>query len=224
VTVRVVCISREPGADGESVGRIVSERLGLQYVDEEVIARAAERGGVDAAQLADAEQRKSRLLRVVEVLSDMGSGSGIVGAEPAPARMEREDTHRELIREVVEEIGGEGNAVIVAHAASMALSGREGMLRVLITASPEVRIRRLAETEGSREQAAKVVKEGEAARASYFKRFYSIDRELPTHYDLVVNTDALEPEQAAEIIVHAANVAGGPNWQPGISRPEPDSS
>jgi len=46
------------------------------------------------------------------------------------------------------------NAVIVAHAASMALSGREGMLRVLITASPEVRIQRLTATEGRHERAA----------------------------------------------------------------------
>jgi hypothetical protein len=61
----------------------VAERLGLRYVDEEVIARAAERGGVEPGQLADAEQRKSRLLRVVELLTDMGTGSGIVGAEPS---------------------------------------------------------------------------------------------------------------------------------------------
>lgn len=220
MTVRVVCISREPGAEGESVGRIVSERLGLQYVDEEVISRAAERGGVDAAQLADAEQRKSRLLRVVEMLSDMGSASGVVGAEPAPVRSEREDLHRDLIRGVVEEIAGEGNAVIVAHAASMALSGRDGMLRVLVTASPEVRVRRLTESEGGEDQAAKLVREGDAARAAYFKRFYSIDRELPTHYDLVVNTDVLGPEQVAEIVVHAANLAGGPDWRPELSRPE----
>ncbi|HEX9416311.1 MAG TPA: cytidylate kinase-like family protein [Gaiellaceae bacterium] len=220
MTVRVVCISRESGAEGETIGRLVSERLGLQYVDEEVISRAAERGGVHADQLADSEQRKSRLLRVVEVLSDMGTGSGIVGAEPAPARTEREDLHRDLIRGVVEEIAGEGNAVIVAHAASMALAGQEGMLRVLVTASPQVRIRRLTESPGSEGDAQKLVKEDDAARALYFKRFYSIDRELPTHYDLVVNTDVLEPEQAAEIVVHAANVAGGPDWRPAISRPE----
>jgi cytidylate kinase-like protein len=222
LTVRVVCISRAPGAEGEQVGRLVSERLGLQYVDEEVISRAAAKGGVEASQVADTEQRKSRILRVIELLTDAGTMTPAVGVEPTSIRASREEGHRELIRGVVEEIAGEGNAVIVAHAASMALSGREGMLRVLVTASPDVRIGRLVNSEGGEDRAAKLVKEGDSARASYLKRFYDIDRELPTHYDLVVNTDALEPEQAAEIIVHAANVAGGPNWRPALSRPGPE--
>ena len=36
------------------------------------------------------------------------------------------------------------------------------------------------------------------------KRFYELDQELPTHYDLIVNTDALRPEQAVGLIVAAA--------------------
>ncbi len=220
MTVRVVCISRAPGAEGENVGRLVSERLGLQYIDEGVIARAAAKGGVEAGQVADAEQRKSRILRVIELLTDAGTMTPAVGLEPTSIRASREESHRELIRGVVEEVAGEGNAVIVAHAASMALAGRDGMLRVLVTASPQIRIGRLAASEGSEDAAAKLVKEGDAARAAYLKNFYDVDRELPTHYDLVVNTDVLEPDQAAEIIVHAANVAGGPDWQASLSRPE----
>ena len=40
--------------------------------------------------------------------------------------------------------------------------------------------------------------------ADTLKRFYDIDHELPTHYDLVLNTDALSVEDAAELIVHSA--------------------
>ena len=41
------------------------------------------------------------------------------------------------------------------------------------------------------------------ARADYFKRFFGIDQELPTHYDLVINTDNLRMEEAAELVVFA---------------------
>ena len=52
--------------------------------------------------------------------------------------------------------------------------------------------------------ARRTIAESDAGRAEYLKRFYRIDRELPTHYDLVVNTDTLSPEQAASIIEQAA--------------------
>lgn len=206
---RVVCISREVGAEGEAVGRLVAEKLGLQYVDEAVIARAAERGGVDQEQLADAEQRRSRLRRVLELLTDAGAAAGAHVAEPAAVRAEREEANRALIRSVIQEIAAEGNAVIVAHAASMALAGAEGILRVLVTASPEERVKRIVadEEELSNADAARLINESDAGRAAYFKEFYGVDEELPTHYDLVVNTDVLGAEQAAEIVVYAAKLA-----------------
>ena len=45
---------------------------------------------------------------------------------------------------------------------------------------------------------------GDAARRDYLRRFYSIRSELPTHYDLVVNTDTFTVEQAANLVVQAA--------------------
>jgi len=41
-------------------------------------------------------------------------------------------------------------------------------------------------------------------RRDYFQRFYDVAEELPTHYDLVINTEALTPDEAADIIVAAA--------------------
>ena len=44
----------------------------------------------------------------------------------------------------------------------------------------------------------------DAARADYLRRFHGLSAELPTHYDLVVNTDALSIDQAAELVAQAA--------------------
>jgi cytidylate kinase len=112
---------------------------------------------------------------------------------------------RTLIRETVVETAAQGDVVIVAHAASFALGDRDDVLRVLITAPTEVRTTRLAEARGvEASEATKELKRSDDARASYLKGFYGIDRELPTHYDLVVNTDRLDAREAAEIIIHAA--------------------
>ena len=87
----------------------------------------------------------------------------------------------------------------------MALQSHEGVLRTLITASVDTRVRRLVGTaEMSEADAAAAVAQSDRGRRDYFRKFYEIREELPTHYDLVINTDTLAPEQAAEIVVAAA--------------------
>ena len=93
----------------------------------------------------------------------------------------------------------------MSHAASIPLAGRADVLRVLITASADTRAQRVRR-DGKRgtSDAAKIIKDSDAGRADYFQRFYRIERELPTHYDLVINTDALSADEAADIVVAAA--------------------
>ena len=86
------------------------------------------------------------------------------------------DRLRELIRQAIEETAARGDVVIVAHAASHALASTPGVLRVLVTASPETRRERVAAERGvdSRE-AARAVDAGDAARADYLRKFYGVE-------------------------------------------------
>jgi cytidylate kinase len=112
---------------------------------------------------------------------------------------------RALIRDTVVETVARGNVVIVAHAASHALVPDPGTLRVLVTASESTRAQRVGAAEQLDEaQAARAIGDSDGGRRDYLKRFYSVDSESPTDYDLVVNTDLLSTEQAAAIVLHAA--------------------
>jgi cytidylate kinase len=207
VACTVVCISHAAGAGGEEVGRLVAERLGFLYVDEEIVARAAARGGVNAADVIGEEQRKSLAARVLETIAKGGGGEAwaMGGSVPVGQELSGDDI-RVLIRDTIEQTAGRGNAVIVAHAASHAVRPGPAVLRVLVTASPETRATRVADAEGlDQTQAARAVKNSDAGRADYLKRFYEVGDELPTHYDLVFNTDTLSPEQAAELVSQAAS-------------------
>jgi cytidylate kinase len=201
----VICISRALGAGGEDVARLVSERLGFVYVDEEIIARAAERSGIDPETVADEERRKSLVSNLLSAMADGGATFGAPPMADATWMTPSSEGVRSFIRDAIEEVAAKGKAVIVAHAASQALGSGSGALRVLITASPETRAARLAEADDvDRAAAEKTVKSSDLARADYLKRFYGV-KELPTSYDLVVNTDALSLERAADLIAHAAS-------------------
>jgi cytidylate kinase len=203
----VVCISHAAGAGGEEVGRLVAERLGFLYVNEEIVARAAAKGGVDAADVADEERRKSLAARALNAIAQGGGEAWTLGAVGPLSSYEELDSDdiRSLIRETIEQTAARGKAVIVAHAASYAIGHGDGVLRVLVTASPETRTTRVAEAEGlDQAGAARALKDSDAGRADYLKRFYDVREESPTHYDLVLNTDALSIEQAADLIARGA--------------------
>lgn len=206
---RVIAISREVGAEGNRIGALVAERLGYRYVDEEIITTAAEKQGVDPAEIADAERRKSLIFRVLE---GIGEG-GMVTATPGGATWIPDDTSeiirsndfRSMIREAISETAARGDVVIVAHGASFALAGRDDLLRVLVTAPHEARVRRVAEERGTDEHAAaKELKRSDESRADFLKRFYGVEHEQASHYDLVVNTEVLGPDGAAGVVVDAA--------------------
>ena len=208
MATRIVTVSHASGAGGENIGRSVANRLGFRYVDEEIIELAAKKHGIDTGVVADAERRKNLLARILDDLATAPmldpTGAGAIMA-PETLGYARPESLRALIIEAIRETAAHGNVVIVSHAAGIPLAGRDDLIRVLVTASLETRVRRLAEgMRGNKAGAEKMLKDSDAGRADYFQRFYNIDRELPTHYDLVVNTDKLKPEEAIDLVVAAA--------------------
>jgi cytidylate kinase len=207
VPYSVVCISATDGAAGEQIAPLVASRLGFRLVNEQIVAEAAREAGVETQFVADVEERKSLVGRVIRGISaiDMSGPSTLgtmpVMTDPTPAS----DALRGLIRSTIEGIAEQGRCVIVAHAASFALGEKPQVLRVLITGGPDTRAKRVAESRGcDAKEAGKLVSRGDANRADYIKRFYGIAAERPSHYDLVMNTDRLSAEQAADTIVYAA--------------------
>ena len=199
---RAICISHATGAEGAIVGREVAERLGFRYVDDEVISEAAAWAGLDPAFVADAERRKSFVGRLLGGISEQASAPRLPTGDAARALPSDADL-RQLITAAVASFVRQGSVVVVAHAASFAVGGGD-VARVLVTASPKTRAERIGAARGidSRE-AERLLKDEDAGRAAYLKRFYGVDQELPTHFDIVVNTDVLTASEAATVIVAA---------------------
>ena len=206
----VVCISRQEGAGGPEIALAAAQQLGFRLIDEDIVTQAAVEAGVECEVIADLERGRSALVRLIEEFGGAGMGAGYLAPTHDTDGGRQPPGHelRGLIRSVIEEFAAEGRAVILAHAASLALAARDDVLRVLITACREERARRLATTlEIEQKQAARAIKQSDARRADYLKRFYGVGAELPTHYDLVINTDRLTAEHAARLIVAAASPA-----------------
>jgi cytidylate kinase len=143
------------------------------------------------------------------MLETLGEGSEawqLAGGVPVAVEGLDSGDIRALIRETVVQTAARGKVVIVSHAASYAVEPSAEKLRILVTASPASRSQRVAASEQvDQKRADGVIKESDAARRDYLKRFYDVDRESPTDYDLVLNTDVISSERAADLIARAAS-------------------
>lgn len=199
---RVIGMSRALAAGGEDVARLVAEDLGFRLVDDEIVTRAAEKAGVTPATIEKVERSPSLIDRILKYMgaSPADPGFGVY----VPASVPPSESYEGLVTSVIRETAAAGNVVILAHGASFPLAGTEGLIRVLVTGSPEVRAARLAAEGADAAAARKQVAQSDEQRRDYLQRFYDVRHESPEHYDLTVNTDSIAPETAAALIVAAA--------------------
>ena len=188
---------------------MVAANLGYRLVDEEIVLQAAESNGVSVEELADAERRAKVIDRLTRNLAAAGGSASFMTAGAGAfdlSGVTDPKSLRALIQRSIHEAAERGDVVIVSHAASYALGRKDNVLRVLVTASPETRAGRVAQ-EGSLDskKAAKAVADDDAGRAAYLKSFYRVGDELPTHYDLALNSDSLSVELMSDLVVSAAS-------------------
>lgn len=214
---KIVTIAMSTGAHAEQIGKLVAERLQFRYINEGIIDQAAANAHVSPDEVARVEHSTPAVQRILSAIGTLAAPGMVelqwaaesTGEKAPPASAARaadaEARYQNLIREVIWETARWGNVVLVAHGAGIYLAGVQGLLRVFITALPETRADRLAAEERLSTQAArKRIDHTDRERKAFLQRFYEIRQELPTHYDLVVNTDVLSPAAAVQAIVSTA--------------------
>ena len=201
----VICISRALGAGGEEVARAVCADMGYRYVDDEIISKAADEAGVSRDVVQEAEHTKGLLARILESMAGTGVVEGGMWGGNTELPVYTSESYHGVIQDVIRQTAEEGNVVIVAHAASIPLAGMNGLLRVLVTASPAARAARIQrDANVNTAAAAKAIVDSDHQREGYLQRFYHVQHEGPLNYDLVINTDVLGPQQAMQVILAAA--------------------
>ena len=210
MNTRVVTIARQVGAAGEEVAAAVAKHLSFRVIDYQVIQAAAEEAGVSPETVSEAEHTPSLMTRLLESLARNPSMPVAAWSDPLPlttSPLFTSTDYRRFVEDVIRDIAEQGDCVFVGHAAQVILRGRFDTLRVLITGSPHFRARRImGGMDVDEKTALKTVERTDSERLDYFRRFYDTGWLSPWVYDLCINTDHINPDQAAETIVHLASL------------------
>ena len=186
----VITISREFGALGAATGRLVAEKLGFSFWDQEIVHAIVEHTGAQEALLASLDERTRNLIEDF-------FNENLVGAEGTAV-----DYVRQVAR-VVRTIERHGGAVIIGRGAQFILSP-DTTLRVRVICPEALRVARFAERERlDKHDAERQVRRVDRERQIFHKRHYGQEVGDPHHYDLVLNTGWSTHEAAAEVVIGA---------------------
>jgi cytidylate kinase len=221
---------------GSYVALEVADRLGLQYLDREIIDSVAREAGVSAESVVAVEEQAGRLAWVMRTLGTRPKLPGVASAslreqkaieervealmarhglsrEAAFARLESEGgvqyaprpDYLDLLTSIILEYAAQGQAMIVGRGGQMVLRTQPKVLRVQVIARFENRVYNIIKREGVKwREAAHAVRLADEQRAGYMRRFYNVDWLDSSLYDLVINTDRVPSETAANMIIQAA--------------------
>jgi cytidylate kinase len=199
-----ITISRQLGCGGSYIGQLIAKRLGIKYVDREVLRLAAKEFGCDEEDVAARQERVASFWE--RVFSGLSFWTPDGPYTPPPLR---NFSDRELFdkqTEILKRIAARHDCVVIGWAGVFVLPRHHGSFSVFCHAPEPFRVRRTMEVYKARtkEEARAMIEESDDMRTRYFAEMTGHDWTEARNYNLAVDTSIMPLEQTAELIIELA--------------------
>lgn len=185
--VRIITVEREYGSGGALIARQLAERLGWKHWDEALTAEIARIAKVDprAARLCD-ERVDPLVYRLFKVFA-RGSYERALPIEEGSSTF---DTDRmvAILHKVIEDVAACGNCVIVGRGAPYILREHPDAFHVFVYAPTDEKIRRVRSLGKTEKEAAQLVSEVDAERASFIRHYFGKEWPCRALYNMMINS------------------------------------
>ena len=188
---RIITIGREFGSGGRTIGKMVSERLGIPCYDQELIEKLAEESGLSKDYIRDESEYASHSSWTAVAFSSVRS-MGVPS---------NQDYLWAIQRKIILQLGEKENCVIVGRCADAILEDTADLLKVFIHADFEHRAARIVEKYGETEvPTEKRLQEKDKRRALYYQFYTDLEWGKMDHYHVILDSGVLGLEKCADII------------------------
>lgn len=192
----VITISREYGSGGREIGKIIAEKLGIAYYDDELIGQAAKEKGYSDEIVLNNDQKLTHSFlydlytqNYAYIYGEDGKYDAIFHAQ----------------EKTIREITAKESCVIIGRLANFILAEQKNAFHVFICADMVSKIQRVMMRESLKEkEAEKKIKKAESERKNFCRHFMQKEWGLANAYDLSLKADRYGIEKAAEIIMELA--------------------
>lgn len=192
---QIITIAREMGSGGRTIGKMLSEDLGIKYYDKDLIKLASEDSGINERffGLVD-EKLKGSFLR---------KGGVYKGELISP-------DHRDFTSDqnlfnfqakIIKQLADKEPAVIVGRCADFILSGKRDVVKVFVYSNMETAVKNVVDMYGvSEKEAQKIIERTDKERSEYYRHYTGRDWTNAKNYNICLDTSNMDYTKCIEII------------------------
>jgi cytidylate kinase len=210
----VITISRQFGAGGKTLGKMIADNMGYSLVDEDIIEKVAQEYNVSEENIKSIEQEAGG-----NILDYIGRVS------PWKRFMDRSLTDKEgyidgfkyveLLYKIIGKIADEGNVVIVGRGGQYVLQTYPSAFHFLFIANRDDRIKFIQDRyEMSYTKAVSVVQNMEKRRANLYRYYRRKDYNSLNLYHMTLNMSLVSIEKARDLVSRLVKTATGSGGTP----------
>ena len=196
----VITINRELGSGGRTIGRLLSEKLGVPFYDKAVIDGLTQKFGLSPERIEEIKAQKKSWWNDINTYYQTLVNSANMPME-AEVKLDNASMFKTEQR-ILQELATHSSCVVAGRTGFMVFREWPNHLNVFIQASMPHRIQRVMRRQNVSEQEARdIIAKMDTTREAYIKKYEDTSRYDTRNYQLVISMDDLSEDDAAEIIM-----------------------
>lgn len=193
----VITIARGFGSGGKTIGRLLAQRLDIDYYDNDLIRLASEESGINLELFGKAdEQVKTNLFKRY----NRSYGSKLI--PPDSDEFVSSDNLFNYQAKIIRDLADKQNCIIIGRCGDYILKDTENVIRLFVYADPKTCIKNVIDMYGvTPKEAHERIVSLDRARAAYYKYYTGKNWDDVRNYDLCINTSSIGFDKAVDIII-----------------------
>lgn len=184
----VVTITRQFGSMGRPIARMVSERLGIEYYDRDIVEMTSKNLQLPVSTISDVEESAKTAFFNMNYPLGMGTTS-------------IQDSIFSVQKKIIIDLAERESCIIVGRCADYILWDRKNIFNVFIYAPYEARLSNCIERLNLRpDEAKKMIASVDKARESYHRHYCGYSMSDKEHKHLMIDSSLLGIEGTCEIL------------------------
>ena len=195
----VITISRQFGAGGKTLGKMIADKLGYTFADDDIIQMVAEMANVSPHWVESVEKEAGgKLSRIISSMVSKRLVDRILKNESGYID---EKLYLDYLVVIIAQIAEEGNVVILGRGSQYILRDHPDATHILLINDFDSRVKFMEENyDLTHSKAVHVVTGEDKRRLNLYRKLGKTDYDDPSLYHLVINTGRLNLRDAARTI------------------------